>query len=159
MNRNFLTSIGVCVLTAVIVVGCGPRSPFPTQPIEGTVTLDGQPLDDASIALSPVADETPDAKPAFGQSDAQGKFKITAANGGLEGKGTAVGKYVVCVTKEVGTTHLTDEQIKELNDKGIPVQLVFKSVVPKKYTSPATTDLAFEVVKGKNVLNIDLKSE
>ena len=61
--------------------------------------------------------------------------------------------------KEVGTTHLSEEQIKELNDKGIAVQLVFKSVIPITYNDPGTSGLTFEVVKGKNVLNIDLKSE
>jgi hypothetical protein len=161
MNKTFLLLgflleilVSICILT-----GCGHRSAFPTEPIDGLVTLDGKPLDQATITFSPILNETLDAKPAYGLSDAEGKFKITAANGGLEGKGTTIGKYTVCVSKIVGTTSLSDEEIKERNAKGIAVQLEFKSVIPQKYSDTSTSGLIFEVVRGKNTCILELKSE
>lgn len=149
----------LALFVTILTVGCGPRSPFRTEPIDGAITLDGKPLSEALVAMDPIVEETPDAKPAYGKSDSDGNFKITAANGGLVGKGTTVGKYRIGVIKEVGTTPLSEEQVKEMNAKGIAVQLVFKSVIPITYNDPGTSGLTFEVVKGKNVLHIDLKSK
>lgn len=139
--------------------GCGKQSLFRTEPIDGTITLDGKPLEGASIALNPVSDETPDAKPAYGRSDSNGKFKITAANGGLEGRGTSIGKYKISVSKEISYSPYSDEETKERFAKGEIVQAIFKSAIPKKYNNSENSGLTFEVIKGKNVLNIDLKSK
>jgi hypothetical protein len=161
MNKIFLLFgflLEILVFTCILI-GCGHRSTFSTEPVDGLVTLDGKPLNQATITFSPILNETPDAKPAYGLSDEGGKFKMTAANGGLEGKGTTIGKYVICITKIVGMTSLSDEEIKKRNAQGIAVQLEVKSVIPQKYSDISTSGLNFEVVRGKNTCILELKSE
>ena len=43
------------VLLLAVVAGCGPSNPLGRQTVSGKVTLDGAPLDQGTIAFSPVS--------------------------------------------------------------------------------------------------------
>jgi uncharacterized protein (TIGR03067 family) len=96
--------------------------------VEGTVTLDGQPLPMAKVEFVP-----PDkgGRRARGTTDEDGKYKLVTA--GKE-EGILAGPYKVVITKKVAG----------------------KSVLPAKYGSPDTTPLRFTVKQGRNTLNIEL---
>src|SRR5260370_29747653 len=79
------------MLSALLVLsasGCGGR----TVGVEGSVTLDGQPLGNATIVFRPT-DGGPEAG---GVTDAEGKFSLT----GARSEGVVPGPYMVTVSKK-----------------------------------------------------------
>jgi hypothetical protein len=78
-------------LAAVAVVGCNGAG---AVPVEGRVSLNGQPLANASVMLSPTTASGPG--PFVGTTDAEGKFVLGPA--GKEGGGAAPGEYTVLIT-------------------------------------------------------------
>ena len=89
-----------CVALMVTVVGCGVSHP-PLTVVTGTVTYDGEVLEDASIAIMPVrgsGDVKP--KPASGRTDAEGKFTlVTTFPDGGRIDGAFEGTYTLRVVK------------------------------------------------------------
>jgi hypothetical protein len=81
------------IAAALVMAGCGPAGPD-VQFVEGVVTLDGKPLDGASVAFVPI-DKS--GISAAGKTDADGRFRLNATQGKKYGKGTVVGDYVVTV--------------------------------------------------------------
>jgi hypothetical protein len=77
-------------LLALVPMGCG--SP-PPNPITGQVTLDGQPLTDASITFIPTGETVGDA--AHGRTGPDGTYELEAR----DGKGLAPGQYKVVISK------------------------------------------------------------
>ena len=57
------------VLT-ISIIGCG--SEMKVAPVSGTVTLDGAPLDRASVMFLP----EPDGRPSFGVTDEEGRYTL-----------------------------------------------------------------------------------
>lgn len=76
-----------------LVTGCGARADKPV-PVRGTVTLDGKAVEAAAIQFIP-ADET--ARPAFGESQADGSYQITTRE---PGDGAMPGTYRVLIVWE-----------------------------------------------------------
>jgi hypothetical protein len=56
----------------LFAVGCGEDGP-PLAAVEGTVTLDGQPLPAALIEFQPKA---PEGSPSYGETDAEGRYQL-----------------------------------------------------------------------------------
>jgi hypothetical protein len=77
--------IGVCT------VGCGDEG---LVPVEGRVTLDGQPLANATVMFSPL--KATDPGPFAGTTDAEGRFAMRTPADGRSG--AAVGEYMVFIT-------------------------------------------------------------
>ena len=113
-----------------------------TTPLGGTLTLDGQPLDGATVLFSPVGEK---GFAAMAETDASGKFVATTF---AHADGAVPGRYVVTIKKF---------RIREAADNRKRMQV--ESVVPKKYSMPQTSGLTVEVVAGgPNVFNFDLTS-
>jgi len=127
----------------ILLLGCqrGPAVVF----VEGTLRLDGNLLDGASVAFSPA--ESSSGAAAAGFTDAKGRF-VLSARGARLGAGTTVGDYVVIVSK---TVIPPDEETKA----SPKVELATPEVYRLKETSP----LRATVVRGKNRFEFDLKSE
>jgi hypothetical protein len=149
--------IKVFLLVAVFALGTTgcPKSGLNTEYVEGTVMMDGKPLDNANISFSPVTEGQ--GTPAVGVTDANGKYVLTAMQGGRDGRGTTPGQYNVSVFKEIATKHYTDEEMAELVRREIPPDWGYKVVVPEKYTNPKKSGLTFEVKKGKNKFDFEVK--
>lgn len=121
-----------------------------TEYVEGTVHLNGTPVETAQVTFYPK--EAQSGMPATGYTDASGKFKLTAAKGDA-GKGTLSGEYVVTVTK---ITWLTERQMFEGKEQDVPVKEV--SHIPQIYAAEKTTPLTATVEAGKkNTFSFDLK--
>src|SRR5258708_2370379 len=78
----------VVLLVAGAAAGCGSK----TSKVEGVVTLDGTPVQGATVIFVP---ETGD-RQASGQTDADGVFHLTTFN---TGDGAVPGTYKVTVSK------------------------------------------------------------
>lgn len=109
--------------TLLMIIGCGP----PATTVNGTVTLDGEPLPAAAIMFYPAAGDGPTSH-AF--SDATGRFSAT-----IFPKKTSV---TVSLYKPTG----------EVRD-GEPVA---EQAVPARYVDRETTILLIEPVEGKNTV-------
>jgi hypothetical protein len=124
-------------LILVITGGCGGQG---VVPVEGRVTLNGQPLANATVVLSPSRGTDPG--PFTGKTDADGRFALGAADN--ERGGAAPGEYMLMIA-----TVMTDPNADEMTPP--PTQ---KEVVParwrngtERYTVPAggTKEANFEM--------------
>ena len=143
------------ICSLMLLPGCGQQGP-PVNPVGGIVTLDGQPVANASISFTPVqgsgSGDMSDPLVSGGNTDADGKYTLTAVRGGVIGGGTTVGKYNVTIIKK-----------ELLNAPSGPGQQMvgrprFHYVVPQVFESESTSNVQVEVVKGKNVFNFALTS-
>jgi hypothetical protein len=69
-----------CLLSAILCTlllgGCG-RPGYQTAPVSGRVTLNGEPLTDATITFQPTGEGKPYPGPgSFGVTDADGRFRL-----------------------------------------------------------------------------------
>jgi len=161
----------LCLVTLAGLVGCPRGKPgLKTVAVTGTVTLDGQPVDGASVAFSPKA---PDGKAAVGLTDSSGKFTLKT-DGTTEG--ALPGSYTVTVSKTSGgsadsaamqppsgqmsaeETAAMAKKAEEMMRGGGAVEA--KDLLPAKYKSPATSGLTAEVKKGgENNFTFELLSK
>lgn len=165
-----------CFLASLIAaVGCSKGPKLPTVPVSGTVTLDGTPLEGASVAFSPSDME---GKPANGITNAEGKFTLKTFLGGTEGQadGALAGDYTVMVTKyeaqsgsappdNSSTGDYVEQQKKaqEAMKSNTPLppqsQGAAKLVTPPKYANPKETDLKASIKpSGNPPITLELKS-
>jgi len=140
----------ICLLL-LTVFGCNGNKAIPTEAVTGTVTLDGQPVEGASITFVPKSGGTP----AYAHSGSGGIYALQTLQGAA-GKGTTVGEYFVTVTKSDAVPSGKTEK----NSYGdiIPV-MESKSVLPEIYASSETTPLTFTVNPGANKYDIVLQSK
>jgi hypothetical protein len=92
MQLRILTSIALA-LPLLAPVGCGG----PVKSLEGTITLDGVPVEGATIVFYPVDGEAKNTAAGSAVSDAQGHFTVVPG----EKAGIPAGKYKVLVTKTI----------------------------------------------------------
>ncbi len=112
----------------------------PTHPVEGKVTLDGNPLAGATLTFHTFVKETEKyATVCDGRTDELGRFKVTTYS---RFDGAPVGEYVVTVAKS------------EKPADGSPA----KNVLPARYAAPATSPFRVPVRETSNVMQLDLKS-
>ncbi|MDR2439853.1 MAG: hypothetical protein LBE12_10850, partial [Planctomycetaceae bacterium] len=90
------------VFTVIFVAfsGCSPsvKRNLPVEYVEGIVTMDGIPLDNASVQFVPKTEGQGEA--AGGYTDAKGKYTLTSLNGDLN-KGALPDNYIVLITKTI----------------------------------------------------------
>lgn len=129
---------GACLLV-LACLGCTPGGPA-IEPVEGTVTLDGKPLPNASVVFVPEED-----RPAGATTDSQGHYVLTFTEGR---EGAVLGKHKVQIrtARDPGET-----------PSGEPIPAA-PETIPMRYN--AKTELEFTVEAGKkNIANFDLTSE
>lgn len=130
MNCWKLTVSAVLMAALAYSAGCGgPGGPQPV-PVAGTVLIDGKPLANASIQVL-----AKDARAATGQSDEQGRFKLTTYK---DGDGCVPGTHPVVV---VAVTAKPGEMLIH---------------TPEKYMEPLSTDLQLTVEKSTDSAKLEL---
>ena len=78
---------------SMLLAGCGGKSPGPVlAPVQGTVTLDGQPLPNARVVFQPSGEN---ASPSIGETDDKGAFELAFNR---RCKGALPGQHVVRIT-------------------------------------------------------------
>lgn len=114
-------------LATLVVAGCGG----PTfHRVEGTVKIDGQPIEDAAILFEPVAG----GPAAHGITGAGGRFSLKTVNT----RGVLAGDYRVAIIKQVISGVRADESLE-------PGGMRVTWLVPERYGSPATSGLTITV--------------
>lgn len=156
----------VGLLGAAFLVGCGPAAPT-IYPVSGTITLDGKPLEGATVTFVPAS-----GPPSNGMTDAAGKYTIMT--GGKPG--AVAGPCQVAVTKAAGSVAAPAaggdprQQMEEMQKKMVSQMQamqtrkpgeVAKSDVPEKYTRSDSSGLTANVTTdgAKNVFDFALTGE
>ena len=151
----FLTGFSV-----IAFVGCGgPKWP-PTYKSSGTVTLDGTPVERATISFYPLDGQ----KPANATTDANGVFEVTSFNAG---DGAMLGSFGVTIEKfpavEIETTPGGVPYDESMNtDEGPSPDSERDPVneLPEKYSDHEKSGLSATVTAdGENVFTFELKSK
>lgn len=134
MNLTILqrTCFAAALLSAALLsTGCS-NSPK-LVPIEGQVTLDGQPVSYGYIRVIPAAGRT-----AFAELDEQGRFKLMTD----EAEGCPLGNHQVTINS---AKSLSETQQRRY--------------APEKYETGLTTDLRIDVKEPNKDLKIELKGD
>jgi hypothetical protein len=136
------------------VVGCQPQGATErTYPVTGTVTLNNQPLADATVTFHPISG----GKVAVGKTDASGKFTLTTAGTGQSG--AIPGRYKVTVQKfesqeQPAAAPASGEYVEAPADT---TPAPSKNVLPEKYADPNTSGFEAEVKAGENSFTFNLE--
>jgi hypothetical protein len=85
--------VGLTILT-LAAVGCGGR--YTPVPVGGTVTLDGKPVEGATVTFHLVGDDA-EGRLATGRTDKSGSFRLKTGNE----DGARPGEYKVVIVKNV----------------------------------------------------------
>ncbi|MDR2755303.1 MAG: carboxypeptidase-like regulatory domain-containing protein [Planctomycetaceae bacterium] len=149
MNKYF----GLIVLL-ILFVGCTKTNPYDTTFVEGTVQLDGVPVEGVNVNFTPIGN----GNSAGGLTDSSGKFRLTTGSAPV-GSGAIAGEYNVTFSKiEIEGSNLTfEESQKQFGSR--PPKTIY--IVPKKYDNAANSGIApVTIEKGKkNVFNFDLSTK
>lgn len=146
VSRRVIAFRGPCAwLVASLIVawagGCGKKGPD-VQFVEGRVTLNGQPLGNATIGFTAI--EMPGIPPAYGLTDENGVYRLTSI-GGEHQRGACVGTFVVTVSKFETERTKTGEAEEAF---AAPPKAI--RIVPEAYEDVATSPLRATVVQGAN---------
>ncbi|MGM0487832.1 MAG: hypothetical protein ACQESR_13865 [Planctomycetota bacterium] len=155
-------------MAVLVLSGCGDSTPvLDTEPVKGVVTLDGEPVPEATVLFRPVNEG--EGTSASGMTDADGEYKLTARpSGGAKGKpeaGTTPGEYYVGVIKTEtagGSLEEQHEQATKGDQKdsgaGREPEPEVTHVVPEEYHVPQDSGIKVTVSEGQNEIPIELSS-
>lgn len=164
-GRLAFSILAMVGLLGLMLNGCskGPSRPK-TYPVSGTVTLNGQPVDGATVVFVPKAPSTggttnpqgPQA--ASGETDAQGRYSLGTF---AKGDGAIPGEYLVKVfkypkpTTPAGTSSGGEEEYQPPEENALPPPAA-KNMLPEKYANEQTSGLSFTVEPKSNTFDISL---
>lgn len=127
-------------LLALVLAGCGDAS---RQPLQGSVTLDGRPLQAGYIRFRP---EPGSSSPTAGGAVAAGTFSIDRNGGPMAGRF----RVEITASRPVGRTTIDIETGERVQD--------LEQYLPPRYNSKS--ELEVEVTRrGDNTFQFDLQSE
>lgn len=153
---NSVCKLSLVLTVAAIIAGCAPakdKNQKETVPVTGTVNFKGKPLEGATVTFVQSNDPTP----AYGKTDAEGKFKLTTY---VDGDGAVVGSHTVLVTKtetKGGAVANADQNSKDYvpPDGSIAPTTIY--LIPQKYSLPGASGLTADVkASDKNDFTFDL---
>ena len=167
MHRIFhvfgTTALSLAVL-AFIFTGCGYRRPAQVK-TTGTVTLDGEPVENASLMFIPDS-----GRPASANTNTNGDFQVSSYGGN---DGLQAGNYRVMVTKLVLKDRFQkqyDRAVERAAAEAEPGEepedvdiefgdSAYGNMLPTKYEELETTDIKVTITKQQEPLAISLTSE
>ncbi len=137
-------------LVLVFMAGCGgDPNRKPTAPVSVTVNYKGKPVEGALVTFVIVDN------PSVGITDASGQCKLKTYEAN---DGAIIGSNVVTITKtSVDTKNVRTVKPEDKDLIGVVPPPILKSLIPQKYSSPATSGLKEEVKQGTNSFTYDLK--
>ncbi|WP_339734991.1 carboxypeptidase-like regulatory domain-containing protein [uncultured Gimesia sp.] len=141
-------------LVGLILTGCGSENTNLPEltPVNGTVTLNGDPASGVTIILYPQQGTNGNAPKdtAFGISDENGHYAIKHRSGA---EGVEPGQYVVTFSKMVMPDGSTMEKGAE------PAAVGARELLPKQYTNPQRTKENVTVQKTQDTYDFALKAK
>ncbi|MFO7905707.1 MAG: carboxypeptidase-like regulatory domain-containing protein [Pirellulaceae bacterium] len=133
---------------ALSLVGCSSDDRPEGVSVSGIVTYQGQPVDGADVAFSPLEGS---GAGGFARTDAEGQFELSSRN---TSAGVLPGAYRVKISKISVKSDWTQEQ-----DPGVRPKQTETSELPKQYAGFATSGLTAEVVaQEENEFQFDLSN-
>lgn len=165
MNVNSLGRVVLLLLCVALVVGCQPAGADrpATFKVTGAVTMDGAPLEGASVMFVP---KTPPGNAASGTTDAGGKYALSTFGGD---DGAVPGDYFVVIRKYEAAAPAAapaggaaapagGEVEQDANFSGAVVtEEGSKNLLPEKYASPATSGFTATVEAKDNTFDFPLE--
>ena len=154
MRQIITTTFAVFFLTAI--VGCGDGR-LRTEPVRGIVTLDGMPLEDASVTFTPKNEG--EGASGFGRTNEKGEYLLQTMAGNPNA-GTLPGEYIVTVSKfrAIPTGRkIMDSDTREQVDEVESVILFPR--MGAVYANQEATPFRATVVRGRNKFDFALSSE
>ncbi len=119
-------------LAVIALVGCGGgKADYEIAPVSGVVTLDGDPLANASVVFIPAVDDATgdagalDLPTAVGTTDKDGRYSLSIPTQG-EVNGCPVGKFMVSITRSDGVSDEDTDELPEDDDE-------FVDEIPARY--------------------------
>lgn len=134
-----LWSLFCAVTTLSIAIGCG--SEMKVAPVSGTLTLDGKPVEQASVVFEPEEG----GRPSFGVTNTQGRYTLAYSR---TLNGAEVGDCVVKITKL--------SELDENGNKPKETKANAPGVIPKRYLKEP---IKVTVLPRSNQIDIDLTTE
>ena len=142
MNR--FSAIWLLGMAVSLGVGCGSKTEFETAKAAGRVTLDGKPVTEGSVVLTPAR-----GWPARGELDGEGRFTLSTYE---QGDGAILGPHEIAVLAMSGPD--PSEHFER------PPPAPTKWLVPERYGNRATSGLTYEVKPGEsNEIKLELFSD
>ena len=139
-------SYSVCVLFTLSLAGClGGSSPSDrpeTYSATGTVTYNGQAVEEATVMFIPMDAGTPGTRGAVARSDASGKFVLTTFEGG---DGALPGSYKIAIYKTLQPELSEEEMAGGGPGGGEPPSPPAQELLPIKYKDANTSGLTAEI--------------
>ena len=124
------SGVAVCIAVALLsAAGCSQGDRPTLAPVEGTILLDGQPLQGAAVCFKPEG-----ARTSRGFTDAQGHYELLYLR---DIKGAAIGHHKVSIAT--------------------PSELPASKRAPAKYDQRSST-LTADVKPGENLIDFELQS-
>lgn len=141
--------LSLCLAWAVIT-GCGQNRHPELRQVSGTVTHEGQAVEDATVAFI----NESSSRIASGRTDAEGGFYLTSYD---DNDGALPGEHVVVISKteelEDAPSLSMDEALKTRRSK----RTAAKHLIPAKYASRDTSPLKVTVTEnGPNQFALEL---
>ncbi|MDY3554606.1 hypothetical protein R5W24_003732 [Gemmata sp. JC717] len=122
-----LLMFGLCAAALFGAAGCGGGGPVS---VSGAVTLDGQPVEGASVSFTPAAGDGGGVGGSYGKTDAQGRYALKTVIGDRGGAVPGKHKVTISLSKP-------DPKSPEGAEKNL---------IPAKYNTKS--DLTFDVPTG-----------
>ena len=153
-----------CSLVGAGLVGCSKARIKGLVPVEGVVTLNGEPVSGATIMFAPKKHDPSRPKgSAQAVTDASGKFKMSTLD---PGDGVFPGDYYVTVTKDRVEGGLSLEEVKrqhenpELRDDASEPEQTLIRELPDKYADINSSGLDQTIpAEGNKNLELALEGE
>ncbi|QDT96872.1 hypothetical protein [Gimesia aquarii] len=143
------------ICSLFVLTGCGGDGRPTLVPVDGSVTLDGQPLDGATIAFIP-NEGNPIQRGSNANSTSGGKFTVGTY---AKDDGIPVGSYKVTVIKKELVSKLTDDFNSE-DPAASSKPIKYKWITPQSYSVPEESGLTIEITsEGMSPSTIALTSD
>lgn len=143
------------IVCLILAAGCGHSEP-PAR-VEGTLRLEGKPLDHCLVTFLPEPGVDAESHASTGLTDAQGRYQLHQDNGRA---GASAGWHRVIVQdllvssgmrrRDHGTIDLENGEVG-------PSPPVRRSRISLRYLSPETTPLRMEVIPGQQAIDLELE--
>jgi hypothetical protein len=144
---QLLFRVSFLLTLAAVFAGCGSSSK--TSPVAGRVTYKDKPVAKASISFTPVEGSTPAAN---GVTDGDGRFTLSTF--GIN-DGALPGNYRVAIIARGPDRPPRPGEM----GSGMPGEMMpGEPVIPTKYFAPDSSGLTYEVKRGRNQADFELKN-
>jgi len=134
------------LVAPIVLVGCSGASGKAS--VSGRVTHNGKPVANAHVSFAP---QEAGVKPATGITDSNGRYVLGTTS---PGDGAQAAKYQVSIiARGPDRPPKPGESVTGMPGEMMPGD----PVIPTKYFAPDSSGLTFEVKRGSNPANFDLK--